>query len=202
MVLGLDRVGKAAARLGSPQKKMEAVQVAGTNGKGTVACLLDGACRKVGLSVGLFTSPHLHRFSERIRVNGEEVDEGVLGPSLDRVLRITKGDDGIPLTFFEVATLAALDVFARQRVGLAVREVGMGGRLDATSICEPSVSGITSIGLDHTALQGETVRQIAHEKAAIARENVTLVVGLIGEEVLTETKRKAVYAGAYACIMG
>jgi dihydrofolate synthase/folylpolyglutamate synthase len=191
ILLGLDRVDKAARALGSPQESLTVAQIAGTNGKGSVACLIDHAARSAGLTAGLFTSPHLHRFSQRIMINGREVATEPLGEALDCVLALTEGPGGIPLTFFEVATLAALEMFARANVDLAVMEVGLGGRLDATSITNPSVCALTSIGMDHTAVLGNTIRQIAAEKASIARPGVPLFCGPLTGDALDEVVRVA-----------
>jgi dihydrofolate synthase / folylpolyglutamate synthase len=189
--LGLDRVRRIAGRLGDPQSGLRCVQVAGTNGKGIVATALARGAQAAGLRVGLFTSPHLHRFAERIRIDGECVDEEGLADSLSRVMRAASGPSGSALTFFETATLAALLVFAERRVDLAVLEVGLGGRLDATSIAEPNVAVIVSVGLDHTELLGETVREIAREKAAIARPGCPLIVGRLCPEALAAVEETA-----------
>lgn len=191
ILLGLDRVDRAARALDSPQKSLNVAQIAGTNGKGSVACLIDHAARSAGLTAGLFTSPHLHRFSQRIMIDGREVPTESLGETLEHILALTKGPGGIPLTFFEVATLAALVMFARANVDLAVMEVGLGGRLDATSITDPSVCAVTSIGMDHTAVLGDTIRQIAMEKASIARPGVPLFCGPLTGDALDEVVRVA-----------
>ncbi|MBW2276569.1 MAG: bifunctional folylpolyglutamate synthase/dihydrofolate synthase [Deltaproteobacteria bacterium] len=194
--LGLDRVRTAADALGAPHKKFPAVQIAGTNGKGTVASLVAHAAHTSGLRVGLFTSPHLHRFAERIRLDGEEADQRELAEQLTRVLALSEGAAALPLTFFETATLAAFGVFAEQEVDLAVLEVGLGGRLDATTIADPLVCAITSIGLDHTEILGSTTTAIAAEKAGIARPGIPLVVGQLDPEPLAEIDRAARSAGS------
>ena len=202
ILLGLDRVDRAARALGSPQESLTVAQIAGTNGKGSVACLIDHAARSAGLTVGLFTSPHLHRFSQRIMIDGREVPTESLGETLERVLALTEGSGGIPLTFFEVATLAALEMFARANVDLAVMEVGLGGRLDATSITDPSVCAVTSIGMDHTAVLGDTIRQIATEKASIARPGVPLFCGPLTGDALDEVVRITSERGAPLHVCG
>jgi dihydrofolate synthase/folylpolyglutamate synthase len=168
--------------LGHPERTLRCVQIAGTNGKGTVAALLAHAAASAGLKVGLFTSPHLHRFAERIRIDGKECDQFLLVDHLDRVLKLSQEHPDLALTFFELATLTALSVFESQKVDLAVLEVGLGGRLDATSIVDPVATAITSIGLDHTSILGDTLGEIAREKAAIARPGVPLLVGAVEEE--------------------
>lgn len=200
--LGLDRVRAAASALGSPQLGLPSVQIAGTNGKGTVASLVAHAARQAGLRVGLFTSPHLHRFAERIRIDGAEADDQLLAEHLGRILALGEGRGAIPLTFFETATLAALSAFAERQVDLAVLEVGLGGRLDATSIAEPLVCAITSIGLDHTEVLGETLEEIAGEKAAIARSRVPMVVGQLPPLATARVEREARAAGAPIAIYG
>lgn len=200
--LGLERVRVAADALGTPQSRFPAIQIAGTNGKGTLATVVAHAAVRAGLRVGLFTSPHLHRFTERIRIDGREVDEPRLADHLTRVLALADGISPIPLTFFETATLAAFGIFAESAVDLAVLEVGLGGRLDATSIAEPAVCVITSIGLDHTDLLGSTITEIAREKAAIARHLVPLVTGSLAPEALNEVERVAATVEAPLAVLG
>ncbi|HUT79502.1 MAG TPA: folylpolyglutamate synthase/dihydrofolate synthase family protein [Polyangia bacterium] len=192
--LGLDRVRAAAAALGDPQERIgTVVQVAGTNGKGSVACLVAAAARTAGLRVGLFTSPHLHRFTERFRLDGVEADPADLASPLERALALAAFHS---LSFFEVATLAAFELFAAVRTDVTVLEVGLGGRLDATSIASPAVTAITSIGLDHAELLGDTLAAVAREKAAIARPGVPLVLGPLPAEARAEVERIAAAVGA------
>lgn len=182
--LGLERVRKAARRLEISERDLKCVQIAGTNGKGSVAALVAHAAERSGLEVGLFTSPHLHRFSERIRLGSREVDEGELEPVLEEVLKLCSTESFSDLTFFEIATLAALRIFSERGVKLAVLEVGLGGRLDATSIVRPCVTAITSIALDHMDYLGATLAAIAREKAGIVRKRVPLVAGVLPDEAL------------------
>jgi dihydrofolate synthase/folylpolyglutamate synthase len=191
--LGLDRIRAAADALGAPERGLRCVQIGGTNGKGAVAVLVEAAARASGLSTGLYTSPHLHRYTERFRVDGDEVAEPELAPHLARALALTAH---LPLTFFEVTTLAAFGLFAERGVDLAVIEVGLGGRLDATSIAAPATTAIVSIGLDHTALLGPTLRHVAREKAGIARPGVPLVTGPLLPEAREEVARIAAAVGA------
>ncbi|MCP4601552.1 MAG: bifunctional folylpolyglutamate synthase/dihydrofolate synthase [Proteobacteria bacterium] len=200
--LGLERIRAVAAELGDPHISLRCVQVAGTNGKGTVASLISHAARAAGLKVGLYTSPHLHRFKERIQIDGVEADPDLLGPELKKVLDLAEKETDLALTFFEVATLAAFLVFAKSRVDLAVLEVGLGGRLDATSIAAPEVSVITSIGFDHTELLGNTLSQIAREKASIARPGVPLVTGQLPPEAMAAVEELAHCAGAQLHVLG
>ena len=194
--LGLDRVRAAADALGAPDRVLRCAQIAGTNGKGTAAVLVEGCARASGLSTGLFTSPHLHRYTERFRVNGVEVDPAELAPHLARALALTDPPSCLPLTFFEATTVAALGLFAERAVELAVLEVGLGGRLDATSVAAPAVTAITSIGLDHAEWLGPTLAHVAREKAGVARPGIPLVVGPLSAEALAEVERVAASVGA------
>ncbi len=181
IALGLERVAAAANLLGHPERTFFSVQVAGTNGKGTVSTLLSYGLVSAGVRTGLYTSPHLHRFTERIRIGGQEIDEQVADEELGRVLQLSGDNPGLSLTFFEVATLTAALVFCRQGVEIAVMEVGLGGRLDATSICDPGLSILTSVGWDHTDYLGDTLEAIAAEKAAVARPDRPFLVGRLPE---------------------
>lgn len=200
--LGLDRVRAATAALGSPEASLTCAQVAGTNGKGAVAVLVEAAARASGLRTGLFTSPHLHRYTERFAIDGAEVAAGALAPHLSRALALLDPPHALRLTFFEVTTCAALSLFAERRVDLAVLEVGLGGRLDATTVVSPAATAIASIGLDHGALLGATAASVAREKAGIARPGVPLVVGHVRGEALAEIERAAAAAGAPVRLLG
>ena len=144
------RVRTALARLGDPQRRFAAVQIAGTNGKGSTAAMTEAILRAAGLRTGLYTSPHLARFTERIRVAGREVDGDRLAALDARVVAT-----GVPLTYFEIATALGFLAFAEEAVDMAVLETGLGGRLDAVTTCEPLATAITSIGLDHTGYLGD-----------------------------------------------
>ncbi len=177
VALGLDRVLLALERLGSPERRVPAVHIAGTNGKGSCAALTDSILRQAGLRTGLFTSPHLLRFTERIRIDGVEIDGDHLA-FLDQAVVAT----GVPLTFFEVSTVLAFLAFAEEKVDVAILETGLGGRLDATSACHPLACAITSIALDHEAILGNTIAAIAFEKACIAKPGVPLFLGPLSLE--------------------
>ncbi|MBI2895182.1 MAG: bifunctional folylpolyglutamate synthase/dihydrofolate synthase [Deltaproteobacteria bacterium] len=180
MRLELDRVRRASALLGDPAARFPSIHIAGTNGKGSVAAMLDSILRAAGLRVGLYTSPHLHRFTERIRVSGREITHADVALGLGAIERVL-GRPGAPeLTFFEVVTLLALRHFARARVEVAVVEVGLGGRLDATQLVNPVASVVTRIGLDHCDRLGSTIAAIAREKAGIVRPGVPVVTGVEG----------------------
>lgn len=172
--LGLERIGALLDRLGRPQDRLPPVfHVAGTNGKGSTVALLRAALEASGRTVHVFTSPHLVRFNERIRVAGRLIEDDPLAALLEEVI---SAGAGIEPSFFEVATAVAILAFARTAADACILEVGLGGRLDATNIIErPAACGIASIGLDHQALLGDTIRAIAGEKAAIAKRGVPIV---------------------------
>ena len=173
--LGLERVREVASRLGILPWRIPTVLVAGTNGKGsTVACLTELA-RASGLRVGTYTSPHLQHYNERIAIDGAPVSDAQL---IEAFERIEQARGTVPLTFFEYGTLAAYLVFATQRVEVAMVEVGLGGRLDATNIIDADVAVITSIGLDHMDWLGPTVEHIGREKAGICRAGHPVILGM------------------------
>jgi dihydrofolate synthase/folylpolyglutamate synthase len=174
--LKLERVRAALARLGSPERTYPSVLIAGTNGKGSTAAIVHAAYEAAGLVAGLYTSPHLVHFTERIRIGRREIarDEVVRGVA---EIRARVDVEGSGLTFFEVTTLLALAAFAQARVDVAVLEVGLGGRLDATNVVEPRASAVTSIGFDHEDYLGETLGAIAREKAGVMRAGRTTVLG-------------------------
>ena len=162
------------AALGNPERKFRSIHVAGTNGKGSVSHMLASILQEAGLKVGLYTSPHLVDFRERIRINGDMIpQEAVVDFVTDHWSLIT----GHSLSFFEMTVGLAFDYFAREQVDIAVVEVGMGGRLDSTNVINPLLSIITNIGLDHTQFLGDTLEKIAGEKAGIIKEGVPVVIG-------------------------
>lgn len=188
---GLDRMRLALQRLGEPHRKVQTVQIAGTNGKGSTAAFLESILRASGLRTGLFTSPHLCRFTERIRIDGREVDGDRLG-ELDRAVAAT----GVPLTYFEISAALGFLAFAEAGVDVAVLETGLGGRLDATTASQPMACAITSIALDHQEMLGQTLVAIAHEKACIARSGVPLFLGPLPGVAMNEILRVAEASGA------
>jgi dihydrofolate synthase/folylpolyglutamate synthase len=173
--LGLDRLGHLLGRLGHPERRTPSVLIAGTNGKGSTSALLAAMVTAAGYRTGLYTSPHLETVRERIRIDGRAVPEERLADLLTRVVaEAENGPDGDPETsgpptYFEAVTAAAFLGFAEEGVELAVLEVGLGGRLDATNLADPLLSLITSIGLDHQEYLGDTLAAIAREKAGILR---------------------------------
>lgn len=164
---GLERVRALLERLGEPQRELKFVHVAGTNGKGSASALMAAALTAAGYKTGLYTSPHLLRFNERMRLDGEEIGDGELAELIGGLAEAARGLEE-PCTEFELVTAAALLWFARRRADIVVLETGMGGRLDATNVIpRPECAVIMNIGLDHTAVLGDTVEAIASEKAGI-----------------------------------
>jgi dihydrofolate synthase/folylpolyglutamate synthase len=183
---GLEVETALLERLGQPQSSFAAIHVAGTNGKGSVCAMLDAILRARGLTVGLYTSPHLVCFNERIRVNGEAIGDADLAELFEAMeahsKAVTQALAGREVTFFEFTTALAFEHFRRRKVQVAVVEVGMGGRLDATNVVWPMVSVITRIGLEHTAYLGTTLGAIAGEKAGIIKAGRPVVCGATPDE--------------------
>lgn len=171
---GLDNTYRLMAHLGNPHEQLRAVHVAGTNGKGSTSHLIAAALQAQGYKVGLFTSPHLVDFRERIRVSGEMIPEETV---VQFVADHRAFLDEVRPSFFETTMAMAFWYFVEQQVDIAVVEVGLGGRLDSTNILTPLLSVITNIGIDHTEFLGETLAQIAEEKAGIIKPNIPCVVG-------------------------
>lgn len=171
---GLDNTYRLMAHLGNPHERLRAVHIAGTNGKGSTSHLIAATLQAQGYKVGLFTSPHLVDFRERIRISGEMISE-------DKVVEFVKHNraflDEVHLSFFETTMALAFWYFAEQQVDIAVIEVGLGGRLDSTNILTPLLSVITNIGIDHTEFLGTTLAQIANEKAGIIKSHIPCVIG-------------------------
>lgn len=161
-------------RLGNPHKKFRSVHVAGTNGKGSVSHMLAAIFQAAGYKTGLYTSPHLYDFRERIKVNGAMCEENFI---VDFVERIKPAIEEIQPSFFEITVAMAFEYFAEQQVDVAIIEVGLGGRLDSTNVITPELSIITNIGWDHMNLLGNTLEEIAFEKAGIIKENIPVVIG-------------------------
>ncbi|SDY03085.1 dihydrofolate synthase / folylpolyglutamate synthase [Lutibacter oricola] len=171
--------------LNFPEKKFKSVHVAGTNGKGSTSHMLASVLQEAGYKVGLYTSPHLKDFRERIKINGNVILESdVVNFISDNKAFLEKNK----LSFFEMTVGLAFDCFAKQQVDIAIVEVGLGGRLDSTNIITPEVSVITNIGLDHTQFLGETLPEIAFEKAGIIKQNVPIVVSEFQNEVISVFK--------------
>ncbi|MBU6281032.1 bifunctional folylpolyglutamate synthase/dihydrofolate synthase [bacterium] len=174
--LKLERVRAALALLGSPEAAVPAVLVAGTNGKGTCCAVVHSILCEAGVNAGLYTSPHLVDFTERIRIGRRTIARDAVASGIERIVEET-GRAGIELTFFEMATVLAFDEFAREGVAAAVLEVGLGGRLDATNVSDPVASAVTTIGFDHEEFLGRTLEAIAREKAGVMRPGRAVVLG-------------------------
>lgn len=172
----LDRIKKVCSFMGDPQNDVPSILIGGTNGKGTVARALAEILRRSGKKTGCFISPHLERITERISINGKEINEDELKWALDRVAE-AKYSAGVELTYFEILTSSAFLIFSRHHLDFAILEVGMGGRLDATNISAPLLSVIVSVGHDHEEFLGNTLGNIAKEKAGIVRRGYPVVLG-------------------------
>lgn len=194
------RIGKSAFKkdltntlrlceaLDNPQEKFRSVHIAGTNGKGSSAHMLASILQSAGYKTGLYTSPHLKSFTERIRIDGQEVSEDFV---CEFVERIKPDIEEIKPSFFEITVVMAFEYFAQSNVDIAVIEVGLGGRFDSTNVITPIVSLITSIGLDHTDMLGDTLPQIAFEKAGIIKEKVPVVISETQSETTEVFEKKA-----------
>ena len=172
---GLENISRLMSAFDNPHTSFPAIHVAGTNGKGSTSAIIASILQAAGLRVGLFTSPHLISFTERIRINGKEITEEEVIEYAEEIKDTVSRLDGFSPTFFEVVTALAMLYFRRKKVDAAVVEVGMGGRLDATNIITPEVSVITSIGIDHAEFLGNTLEEIAREKAGIIKNNIPLI---------------------------
>ena len=170
-----------ANHLGNPEKNLKCIHVAGTNGKGSTSHMLASILQECGYKVGLYTSPHLKDYRERIKINGDEISEDFVCEFINQNKTFFEAND---MSFFEMTVGLAFDYFAKEKVDIAIIEVGMGGRLDATNIITPLVSVITNIALDHTQFLGNTLESIAYEKAGIIKPEIPVVIG----EYTNETK--------------
>lgn len=196
---GLANTRALLERMGNPEKKLRMVHVAGTNGKGSTCAMLERMLRGCGLKTGLYTSPYLMRFPERMRVNGVPIDDDSLVRITSRVREETEKLllTGVKPTTFELGTAIVLTYFAEQQVDIAVIEVGLGGRLDSTNVIEPEACLIAPIGMDHTKVLGDTLVQIAGEKAGIIKEGVPVAVApQQNDEIMQVFRDKA--AGMHA----
>lgn len=192
---GLDTARALSAAFGDPHRRYRAVHVGGTNGKGSTAHTLAAIFRSAGLRTGLYTSPHLLDFRERIRVDGEMISRDAVVDFVERYLAMPDVKDRHP-SFFELTMTMAFEWFALREVDIAVVEVGLGGRLDSTNIIMPELSVITNISKDHTAFLGDTLREIAVEKAGIIKPGVPVVVGEAEGDVLRVFEDAAARAGS------
>lgn len=196
--LGLERVQAVCERLGHPESKFESVHVGGTNGKGTVCAFVASMLQAQGRKVGLYTSPHLVNYNERIRIDGEPVDQQLLAELLVKVLR-----EDANLTFFEVTTVAAFLAFEQAKIDIAVLEVGLGGRLDATNVIPPPrACAITRIAFDHMEELGDSLASIAREKAGIIKAGTRVAVGRLHPDALAVVERRVAEVGAELLPLG
>ena len=201
---GLERVSEFCRKIGNPQRSYFVIHVAGTNGKGSVSNMLASVLQQAGYQVGLYTSPHLTDFRERIRINGEMISKQKV---VNFVSKHRKDMEECELSFFEMTTAMAFDYFAQNDVEVAVIETGLGGRLDATNIVIPAVSVITNVSLEHTDLLGDSLPKIAREKGGIIKKSIPVVVGeknsaynLVIEDIAADRRSTVIYAEqAFEC---
>lgn len=186
---GLERMVELLSLRGNPHLKLKVIHIGGTNGKGSTIAFLKTMLEKMGLKVGVFSSPYLIHYADQISINGESIPEARLEALMADYESLLEGEKGAVLqgtTEFEIITALAYDYFAAEKVDVAIMEVGMGGLLDSTNVCQPILTGITTIGLDHVALLGDTLEAIAEQKAGIIKQGIPLVTGHIVPEALAE----------------
>lgn len=191
---GLERMVELLALRGNPHLKLKVIHIGGTNGKGSTIAFLKKMLEKLGLRVGVFSSPYLIHYKDQISINGESIPEARLEALMANYQSLLEGEAAANLqgtTEFEIITALAYDYFASEQVDVAIMEVGMGGLLDSTNVCQPILTGITTIGLDHVALLGDTLEAIAEQKAGIIKQGMPLVTGRIAPEALTVIDRIA-----------
>ena len=184
----LDNTWQLAEFVGNPERRFKSIHIAGTNGKGSTSHMLAAIFQQAGYKTGLYTSPHLKDFRERIRVNGEFITESAV---IDFVQRVAPLSEKIDPSFFEMTVVMAFDYFAREQVDIAIVEVGLGGRLDSTNIITPELSIITNISYDHMNLLGDTLAKIAFEKAGIIKPHVPVVIGETNPETAPIFEQRA-----------
>ncbi len=182
---GLTNMRKVMARLGNVQDSLAMVHVAGTNGKGSTCAMIERALREAGYKTGLYTSPYIERYNERIRINGRPIEGEKLAQLVEQVWPVIEScrEEGMCITEFELGTVLAFIAFAKEQVDIAIIEVGLGGRLDPTNIIHPLVSVITNVGMDHMHFLGDTIEEIAMEKAGIMKRDTPVVLGWQEENV-------------------
>ena len=191
--LGLDNITKFLDRLDNPQKKLKAIHVAGSNGKGSTSSFIASILMEKGYRVGLYTSPHFIKFNERIIINGECIPDDFVVAFVDEY---SNWIDEYQLTFFEVTTAMAFEYFKLNEVDFAVIETGLGGRLDATNVLNPLACVITSISLEHTNILGDKLEQIAYEKGEIIKKGSKTFIGLLPEEAIKVIEKKCLSVGS------
>ncbi len=183
---GLERIGKILEDVGNPQNKIKAIHIAGTNGKGSISSLLASIYKEAGYKVGLYTSPHIYSFNERIRINGVPISDEDLEPL---VIKFLKYADTLQATFFEITTAVAFEYFAKTNTDICVIETGMGGRFDATNILNPLATVISKIDYDHTEYLGTSIYDIVFEKAGIIKPNKVCFVSFNDKHVYKYLKK-------------
>lgn len=191
---GLERMVELLALRGNPHLKLKVLHIGGTNGKGSTIAFLKKMLEKLGLRVGVFSSPYLIHYTDQISINGESISEARLEVLMADYQSLLEGEAVANLqgtTEFEIITALAYDYFASEQVDVAIMEVGMGGLFDSTNVCQPILTGITTIGLDHVALLGDTLEAIAEQKAGIIKQGMPLVTGRIAPEALAVIDRIA-----------
>ena len=191
---GLERMVELLALRGNPHLKLKVIHIGGTNGKGSTIAFLKNMLEKLGLRVGVFSSPYLIHYTDQISINGESIPEARLEDLMADYQSLLEGEAAANLqgtTEFEIITALAYDYFATEQVDVAIMEVGMGGLLDSTNVCQPVLTGITTIGLDHVALLGDTLEVIAEQKAGIIKQGIPLVTGRIAPAALAVIDRIA-----------
>ena len=191
---GLERMEELLALRGNPHLKLKVIHIGGTNGKGSTIAFLKNMLEKLGLRVGVFSSPYLIHYTDQISINGESIPKARLEDLIAAYKSLLEGEAAANLqgtTEFEIITAIAYDYFASEQVDVAIMEVGMGGLLDSTNVCQPILTGITTIGLDHVALLGDTLEAIAEQKAGIIKQGIPLVTGRIAPEALAMIDRIA-----------
>ncbi|MEW6418961.1 MAG: folylpolyglutamate synthase/dihydrofolate synthase family protein [Nitrospirota bacterium] len=203
---GLDNISRLMSVLDNPHKSFLSIHVAGTNGKGSTSAIIASILKTAGLKVGLFTSPHIVSFTERIRVNGEEISEdeviGLTDEIREKNSKFKIQNSKFSPTFFEFITAMAFLYFKRKNIDIAVIEAGMGGRLDATNIVIPEVSVITKISYDHREFIGNTLKEIAHEKAGIIKKGIPIVISSQAPEAMKVIEKKAIEKDAVLYVYG
>lgn len=188
---GLDNIKKLCDFFGNPQDKIKTIHIGGTNGKGSTSNMMASVLQESGFKIGLYNSPHLIDFSERIKVNGKNCDKEFVYQFIQKLKQLP---EDIRPSFFEFTTIMAFEYFYQQQVDFAIIEVGLGGRLDSTNIIKPLVSAITNVQLDHQNILGDTIEEIAREKAGIIKENTTIISGdenLSVKEIIINKAKKS-----------
>lgn len=189
----LDKIRSFCRKLYKPQNEFKSIHVAGTNGKGSTSHMLASILQEQGYKVGLYTSPHLKNFTERIKINGEEVSQEFVIDFVQENLQIIQD---LEISFFEMTVAMAFDYFAKEKVDYAVIEVGLGGQFDSTNIITPILSVITNISLDHQDILGDTLAKIAFEKAGIIKQNIPVVIGEYHKKTFSVFQEKALKENA------